>query len=491
MTPGRHSQQHSSPDTPANPQRRRQLAALASAPFLPFLSLSGLLNSANSAKAANAETAAQPLSVLLIGNANYRRGAELLNPLRDLDLLAASFRQRGAQVKTLSNLSSEQMETALGSFFAEVARNNSAVWVGYSGHAVQIDGRNYLQGLDSDFSSPTRVREAGVELDSLCAKLVRSNPSAAVVSIDACRNNPFEPERTRGTVAGLAAQKTRGLCVSFSTAPYTKALDGEAGQHSPYARALADALAGTQRKLLDDVLRDTANQVYARTQQRQIPEYRSALRSQWWFADKGIELRGPQNDAGTAAAKSGGKNREAAFRPDEPQADSRYESTTDTQWERYEQGQLALLEALSPESAEALVMRAQQGLANDDDRISAALLLEEAAHGVARDQIAARKLLHGPAERGNAFAQTLIGESYFATQSFDHAYKWLSVAARTGYLRATGESEETGELGVILGGLLGTHKLPSNPVPLYPTQSLKSFKQMAAPMVSTGNARGR
>ena len=35
-----------------------------------------------------------------------------------------------------------------------------------------------------------------------------------------------------------------------------------------------------------------------------------------------------------------------------------------------------------------------------------------------------------------ALAQTLLGESFYQTNQYDQAYKWLSLAARTGYARA-------------------------------------------------------
>ena len=472
---------------PSDPQRRRQLiTALAGTALLPLGGLAG--------NARAASTGELPLSVLLIGNADYRNGAELLNPLRDLELLSRTFENRGAQVTTATNLSAEQIGNAIGGFLTNAARNANAIWLGYSGHAVQIDGRNWLQGVESDFSSPRRVREAGIDLDRICAQLMRSNPAAGVVSIDACRNNPFEPERTRGTVAGLAAQQTHGLCVSFSTAPYTKALDGESGQNSPYARALADALAGKERKLLDDVLRETANQVYASTRQRQIPEYRSALRRQWWFGAKGIELTGTDTQPAAPSGASRGKTREAAYRPDEPSSDTPYDAMTDTEWKRYEAGHLAQLKHILPVEAQDLVQRAQFGGTNDEESIRAALLLEEAVFGVSKDPSLARRLLTELSQHGNALAQTMLGESLFDSGQFDQAYKWLSLAARTGYERAMGTELEQladgglqGHLGGLLGSVNGLRDTSSNlsaprtPPRTPPTESIYEFKRMASP----------
>ena len=188
-----------------------------------------------------------PLHVLLIGNSSYARNAALRNPERDVQLLEKAFTARGARVRKLLDLSVNQLENVIPSFLASLGPPPFTVWLAYSGHAVQINGRNYLQGIDSDFSNAAKVRGFGLDLDRVQGLLERARPVAAVLSVDACRNNPFEPEMTRGAVEGLAALEPRGMCVSFSTAPYMRALDGESGQNSPYARALADALAGKQR----------------------------------------------------------------------------------------------------------------------------------------------------------------------------------------------------------------------------------------------------
>ena len=223
-----------------------------------------------------------PLHVLLIGNANYQRNAVLRNPPRDVQLLGQAFGARGAQVKMLLDQTAQQMDSAITTFLRQLQRTPAAIWIGYSGHAVQMDGRNFLQGVDSDFSTAQRVRTHGLDLEKVVRLVERTQPQAAVVAVDACRNNPFEPERTRGVALGLAPLEPKGICISFSTAPYTKALDGDDGNYSPYAQALAQALSGTQSKSLDHVLRATADAVFAHTGKRQIPEYRSTLRAEWW-----------------------------------------------------------------------------------------------------------------------------------------------------------------------------------------------------------------
>ncbi|MEG2999395.1 MAG: caspase family protein [Comamonas sp.] len=411
--------------------RRQWLYGCAASALLPSWA-----TAAAPAATASATGAALPWRVLLIGNARYQHNAALANPSRDTALLAQAFQARGAQVKTLSDLSAQALEAAVRQFLQTPSARGSVLWLGYSGHAVQIGGRNYLQGVDSDFSTPQRVREHGVDLDLLLGLIERAQPLAAVAAIDACRNNPFEPERTRGLSVGLAAQEPRGLCVSFSTAPYTKALDGVEGQHSPYAQALAAALGGTQRKSLDSVLRETADSVYRSTRQRQIPEYRSALRGEWWFGPQGISLQTTTaSTAGSNTATAGGASRSSSYRPDEPSATSNFASTDGAAWARQEQQLNLALRRLSPAQAQALVRRATPR-GNETDCLLAAQVLEDGLLATPKAPAKARQLLLPLAQQAHALAQTLLGESFYLAAQYDQAYKWLSLAARTGYARA-------------------------------------------------------
>ena len=376
-----------------------------------------------------------PLHVLLIGNANYQRNAVLRNPPRDVQLLGQAFGARGAQVKTLLDQTAQQMDSAITTFLRQLQRTPAAIWIGYIGHAVQMDGRNFLQGVDSDFSTAQRVRTHGLDLEKVVRLVERTQPQAAVVAVDACRNNPFEPERTRGVALGLAPLEPKGICISFSTAPYTKALDGDDGNYSPYAQALAQALSGTQSKSLDHVLRATADAVFARTGKRQIPEYRSTLRAEWWFTPEKVALR-PLPSPGAGATIASTSTREVAYRPDEPRPTADFSSTTAQQWAQLDH-QLQLQQRRTSAAQARQLMQASTGRNfSDFDRLLLSCLLQDGHTGAQRAPERARQLLQPLAEQGHAVAQNLLGESWYAEQAYDQAYKWISLAARSGYGRA-------------------------------------------------------
>ena len=395
-----------------------------------------------------------PLHVLLLANSTYRSNAALRNPERDAALLERAFEARGASVHKLTNLASNELENAIPAFLSSLSQPPYALWISYSGHAVQLNGRNFLLGIDSDFSSASRIRGFGVDLDRVIGLVERAKPVAAVISVDACRNNPFEPEVTRGAVSGLAATDPRGLCVSFSTAPYMRALDGEAGQNSPYASALANALAGKQNKSLDAILRETANAVYRNTNQRQVPEYRSSLRGEWWFdAGGGVAVRDAEWPVGTVAAGSAGGGRgsltrEVSYRPDEPALPPRYVNADAAYWGSLNHQLMTSVQRTSVAQAHEFIARAERGKASDSERLISAVFLQDGVQGMAAQPRKARVLLQPLANGGNALAQTLLGESYFEERTFDQAYKWLSIAARSGFSRAVTDLSQMDALGM-------------------------------------------
>lgn len=441
-----------------------------------------------------------PLHVLLIGNSTYARNAALRNPERDVALLEQAFGARGAKVRKLTNLTVSELSNAIPAFLDSIRQPPYALWISYSGHAVQINGRNYLQGIDSDFSTASRARGFGLELDTILGWVANAKPSAAVLSVDACRNNPFEPELTRGAINGLAAVEPRGLCVSFSTAPYMRALDGEAGQNSPYARALSNALAGSQSKSLDTILRETANTVYRNTSQKQVPEYRSSLRGEWWFDAGAVALR--DVDA-TAVASVPTPNstrtmatREVSYRPDEPPPPVRYLRMDAEFWAQLERRISVRAMQTGATQANELLARMRKPRPTEDERLVASVLLQDGKAGVQRDARKARQLLQPLANDGNAYAQTLLGESFYEDQIYDQAYKWLEIAARTGYgravtnlgqMQALGLSEQDPGAGAmrILEGLLKQSRAnmppPTQPTPADTKNATRLLEELLAP----------
>lgn len=377
-----------------------------------------------------------PCRVLLVGNGKYARNALLPNTGNDVRLLERALGGVGARVETQFDLTQRQLDVAFGRFFDQVRSHpENPVWISFAGHAVQIEGKNYLQGVDSDFSSPERVRAAGYDLDEMLFKLQEAGPVAAVVTLDACRNNPFKPEMTRGASSGLAPAEATGVLVGFSTAPYMRALDGPVASTSPYARALADALA-QRPATLEQVFQRAADAVYRSTGHQQVPEYRSSLRTEWRFAAKQVELVPlPIGDASKTTAAQG-PSRGSNYRPDlAASIDSTSTAMTPDQWAIESDRLRNRADHTDTREARLLLARGRTAGALPADITLAAILLE-AGRTMPRDRLAAKDLYEQAAARGYAIAQMLLGELHYERGEYPAAYKWLSAATDRGLLRA-------------------------------------------------------
>ena len=119
----------------------------------------------------------------------------------------------------------------------------------FAGHgfSVAADGiqQNSLMTTSSNFQAKSEIalRQGGEPLDHV-EEMIIGRARATLIFIDACRNVPILAHRgvaSRG-FAPLNPSSTEGAYVVLSTRQGKTAEDGEAGQGSPFARAVAGTL---------------------------------------------------------------------------------------------------------------------------------------------------------------------------------------------------------------------------------------------------------
>ncbi len=195
----------------------------------------------------NAGAAEAKRVALLIGNQKYEETAQLNNPANDVELMRASFEGAGFDsVKTVFDLDRAAMVKALREFEDESVDAEMAV-VYYSGHAMEMNGVNYLIPVDAALKSDRDVEDESVAIDRVQRSLEGAKKLKLFI-LDACRNNPFAQSMTRsiGTRAvtrGLARvePESADTLIAFASKAGTVALDGE-GRNSPFATALSKYL---------------------------------------------------------------------------------------------------------------------------------------------------------------------------------------------------------------------------------------------------------
>lgn len=194
------------------------------------------------ALAAAAGAQAQQRVALLIGNAAYQHESALDNPLNDVDAMARALAALGFDVETARNADRRDMRIKLKAF-ADRARGADTALFFYSGHGMEIAGRNYLIPTDAELRHPDHAEFDAVAVDLAIEAAGRASRLSVVV-LDACRNNTFPSAAKSASKGLLPVRASPGQVVAFATAPGTVAYDGD-GELSPYTQALTEALAET------------------------------------------------------------------------------------------------------------------------------------------------------------------------------------------------------------------------------------------------------
>ncbi len=235
---------------------------------------------------------------LVIGQSAYKTLAPLDNARRDARGMDDLLDTLGFEVTRVLDADADELRRELADFVDEAAGADAAL-VYYAGHGVELGGRNFLLPTDTDLRSPEVAGASLVPVADLLEALARTVP-VTIVLLDACRTDVFPSGQlfalpgapgplspggpglgemrgpTPVTRPGVPPE-TLGLVIGFAASPGQPALDGPAGGNSPYAAALLKHLSAYGHSFAD-VMTMVAEEVYLRTERRQLPWVNSSLR---------------------------------------------------------------------------------------------------------------------------------------------------------------------------------------------------------------------
>ncbi|MES2298041.1 MAG: phosphate ABC transporter substrate-binding protein PstS [Pseudomonadota bacterium] len=235
---------------------------------------------------------------LLIGNATYAAGP-LRNPQADVRAMEAALHAVGFKVETVMNANQNQMKRAVRDF-GERAQGVDIAFLYYSGHGTQANGENYLIPIHADINKESDYEVEAVSANALMRQIAGARPRAAIVVLDACRDNPYV-SFTRGGPKGLGRMEApTGTMIAFATAPNATASDD-----GLYARVLAAQIKMPGVELLD-VFRNTTAEVRRLSGNKQEPR----------LSEVSITDRIYLATAGAAIAASGQPTALASIKPE-------------------------------------------------------------------------------------------------------------------------------------------------------------------------------
>ena len=203
---------------------------------------------------------------LVIGNADYKYGGRLANPVNDASDFANVLRTLGFEVIEGRNLDKRGMDEKIAEFARKLDKAGTGLFF-YAGHGIQVDGVNWLIPVDARVEGgdlrPERaaaVKTASINVTQVLSKM-EAEQRVNLVFLDACRDNPFGRS---GPAKGLAPiQNAVGTLTAFSTKPGHVALDGD-GRNSPFTTALLKhiptpglEIGGVMKRVRVDVIKST------------------------------------------------------------------------------------------------------------------------------------------------------------------------------------------------------------------------------------------
>ena len=219
---------------------------------------------------------------LVIGNSAYRQVPRLVNPRSDADLMARTLETVGFKVTKLIDADQGAMKRAMRDFGRKLKDGVDASLFYYSGHGVQVRGKNYLIPVSANIKDEDEVGLEAVDVNDFLQVMDKSTSQVKIVVLDACRDNPFATS-FRSVSLGLATMvdAPRGTYIAYSTAPGKAAVDGD-GKNSPYTAALAKAIMKPGLKI-EETFKLTRRLVLEATHDEQLPWDTSSLIGDFYF----------------------------------------------------------------------------------------------------------------------------------------------------------------------------------------------------------------
>jgi hypothetical protein len=140
---------------------------------------------------------------LLIGNDTYKYADVLKNAREDARAMANELKGFGYEVTLRLDQSQKEMQATLRDFRESIKEGDEVLFY-FSGHAVEIDGKNYLTPIDTIGMNQNQLADDSIDLkSSVLDPFTRKKAKLTLALIDACRNNPFlKTSSTRSVVGG-------------------------------------------------------------------------------------------------------------------------------------------------------------------------------------------------------------------------------------------------------------------------------------------------
>jgi hypothetical protein len=218
---------------------------------------------------------------LVVGNANYKV-RPLKNSRNDADDISRSLKTTGFEVIDLRDATLSQMRSGVRQFGDRLV-NNDVGLVYYSGHGIEVKGRNYFIPVNADIQREDEIADQGLDVSLILEKMSTAGKGVNILIVDACRDDPFG-RSFRSSSRGLAQMDApRGTIIAYATSPGKVASDGDPRErNSPYTKHLVKAMQ-SPNKPIEQVFKEVRRAVQDETKNQQTPWENTSLSGDFFF----------------------------------------------------------------------------------------------------------------------------------------------------------------------------------------------------------------
>ncbi len=216
---------------------------------------------------------------LVIGNSEYEGVlSKLRNPINDARTIKSILESRDFDVIYRKNSTRKEIKKALKIFYSKIRKGGVGLLY-FSGHGIEVDGKNYLIPIDAELDEKSDAEFEAVAVNQITKKMQNAKNRLNIVILDACRNDPFIRAVGKG---GLAKIEPIGLFVSYATGEGSVASDGKNSENGLFTKYLIKYM--QQELNLQDVFKKTREEVYEASNHKQFPAiYDQTIRGKFFF----------------------------------------------------------------------------------------------------------------------------------------------------------------------------------------------------------------
>ncbi len=217
----------------------------------------------------------------MIGNGSYK-SSPLRNPVNDAVDVASKLKRLGFDVTDGKDMTRKEMRSAIRAFGDNLKKGGVGLFY-YSGHGMQVKGKNYLIPVGVDIQSEDEVEDEAIDAGLVMRKMEKADNTMNMVFLDACRDNPFARSFRTGSRGLAQMDAPSGSLIVYSTAPGSIAADGK-GRNGIFTKNLLLHLS-TPGLEVGTMLRMVRVSVEKDTDGKQVPWESSSLKGSFYFVD--------------------------------------------------------------------------------------------------------------------------------------------------------------------------------------------------------------